>query len=159
MAMHISRHHILKFAFALAVTVILPACATSQTMQPFSTDGCSMIPDRSLVSSADWCACCVAHDWAYWRGGSAEERLKADQELKSCVQAASGNRALADLMFAGVRAGGGPYFFTPYRWGYGWSFGRSYKPLSELEAAQASALRAKYIASPPPSICTGTASH
>jgi hypothetical protein len=154
---HISTQHILKFAFAVAVPVILSACATHHVMQPFSTDGCSMFPDRSLVSSADWCACCVAHDWAYWRGGSAEERLKADQELKRCVQAASGNQALAGLMFAGVRAGGGPNFFTPYRWGYGWSFGRSYQPLSELEAAQASSLRAKYIADPPASVCTGNA--
>lgn len=149
---------LLMSALALAVPLTLSACATaSQAMQPFSTDGCSMFPDRSLVSKADWCSCCVAHDLAYWKGGTAEERLKADQELSRCVQAATGNQELAGLMFAGVRAGGGPYFFTPYRWGYGWPYGRAYKPLSTAEEAEAASLRAKYVASNPVLACTADA--
>jgi len=153
-SMRLRAHRTLKFAFAMAVATTLSACATSPVMQPFSTDGCSLFPDRSLLSRADWCSCCVVHDLAYWRGGTADERLKADQEFKSCVLAASGRQELADLMFAGVRAGGGPYFFTPYRWGYGWSFGRLYRPLSERDEAQAASLRAKYIASNPALSCT-----
>ena len=112
-----------------------------------------MFPDRSLISSADWCGCCLRHDLAYWRGGTEEERLKADEGLKACVQEASGSAALAELMFDGVRAGGGPYFFTSYRWGYGWSFGRLYKALSAEEDAQVSALRAQYIESNPGLSC------
>jgi hypothetical protein len=122
-------------------------------MQPFSTDGCSLFPDRSLVSKSDWCSCCLAHDLAYWRGGTADERLKADQGLKSCVRAATGSAELADLMFTGVRAGGGPYFFTPYRWAYGWPFGRLYEPLTPAEDAQASSMRLEYISTNPALAC------
>jgi hypothetical protein len=122
-------------------------------MHPFSTDGCSLFPDRSLVSKSDWCSCCLAHDLAYWRGGTVDERLKADQDLRSCVLTASRSAELADLMFAGVRAGGGPYFFTPYRWGYGWPFGRLYEPLSPAEEALASSLRSKYTSTNPVLAC------
>jgi len=133
--------------------VLLSACASAQVVQPFATDGCSLFPDRSLIDKSDWCSCCLAHDLAYWRGGTADERLKADQDLKSCVFAASGDSKLADLMLAGVRAGGGPYFFTPYRWGYGWPFGRLYEPLSAAEDAQVSSLRELYLSSNPALAC------
>lgn len=149
--------HRVHVAMAILLLALLSACASTKVMLPFSTDGCSLFPDRSLVSKSDWCNCCVAHDIAYWRGGTAEERLKADQGLKSCVFAASGSAELADLMFAGVRTGGGPYFFTPYRWGYGWSFGRLYQPLSATEEAQASSLLTKYIATNPALVCPNAA--
>ena len=45
----------------------------------FATDGCSLFPDRALVGSADWCDCCLAHDLAYWRGGTESQRLDADR--------------------------------------------------------------------------------
>jgi len=138
---------------AMAVAVLLSACATTPAMQPFSTDGCSLFPDRSLVGKSDWCSCCLVHDLAYWRGGTADERLEADEDLKSCVLAASGSAELAEFMFVGVRTGGGPYFFTPYRWGYGRSPGRPYEPLSTAEEAQASSLRAEYISTNPGLVC------
>lgn len=126
--------------------LLLSACASIGTMQPFSTDGCSLFPDRSLIGKADWCRCCVAHDLAYWRGGTSEARLNADRELRACVYKASGNEALAELMFAGARAGGGPYLYTSYRWGYGWPFGRSYGQLTPEEEALASSLEREYLA-------------
>ncbi len=132
---------------------LLGAFASPPEMQPFSTDGCSLFPDRALVGKSDWCKCCLAHDLAYWRGGTAEERLKADRDLKVCVSEATGNTALADLMYAGVRAGGGPYYFTPYRWGYGWHFGRSYEALSPEEEATASSLARAYLAKNPSLAC------
>lgn len=138
---------------ALAAPLLFSACASNPVMKPFSTDGCSMFPDHSLVSKTDWCKCCLAHDLAYWRGGTADERLKADLALKSCVLSTTRNVELADLMFAGVRAGGGPYFFTPYRWGYGWSPGRMYKPLSAAEEAQAASQRESYLATNPTLVC------
>lgn len=134
-------------ALVVIAVILLPAGASAQAVQPFTTDGCSLFPDQSLIDNSDWCSCCLAHDLAYWRGGTADERLKADKDLKSCVLAASGNAKLADLMFAGVRAGGGPYYFTPYRWAYGWPFGRMYEPLSAAEETQVSSLRALYISS------------
>lgn len=140
-----------------ASAVALAACASAQpadTLSPFTSDGCSLFPDRSLVSKADWCNCCFAHDLAYWRGGTAPERLAADEQLRSCVLQATGNAGLADLMFTGVRAGGGPHFYTPYRWAYGWAFGRGYRPLSIAEQEVASSLQAQFLASNPPQACS-----
>jgi hypothetical protein len=131
---------------ACAVQAPTQPSSSPMTLQPFATDGCSRFPDRSPIGKADWCHCCVAHDLAYWRGGTAGQRLQADQALKACVQQASGNEALAALMFNGVRIGGGPEFDTPYRWGYGWPFGRGYAPLTPQEDAQASELERDYLA-------------
>jgi hypothetical protein len=128
-------------------------CIAQDKLIPFTTDGCSLFPDRSLINKADWCECCVQHDFAYWRGGNAEARLCADQELSACVQRASGNKALAELMFAGVRTGGGPYFYTTYRWGYGWAFGRGYAELTPEESAQADKLEKEYRAKHPMLMC------
>ena len=140
-------------ALGLGLMLGLGSCASPTAMQPFASDGCSLFPDRALAGSADWCGCCLAHDLAYWRGGSAEERLQADQALEHCVQAATGSPALAGAMLAGVRAGGGPYFLTPYRWGYGWPYGRLYQPLSDAEKARAASLRAAYVANNPALAC------
>lgn len=122
---------------ACIFAAVLSACSASDTLQPFSTDGCSLFPDRAPIGRADWCHCCVVHDLAYWRGGTSEARLHADRELKACVHKASGSEMLADVMFVGVRVGGGPYLPTPYRWGYGWPFGRPYKQLTSSEEATA----------------------
>jgi hypothetical protein len=104
---------------------------------------------KLVPAKTDWRACCVAHGLAYWRGGTATERLAADRGLERCVNTATGNPALAETMLAGVRAGGGPYFNTPYRWGYGWPYGRMYQPLNEQEEAQVASLRARYLADHP----------
>jgi hypothetical protein len=152
-AMYISPSHSLKSGFMVMLLLTLSACATPEPIRPFSTDGCSMFPDRSPIGKADWCNCCLAHDLAYWRGGTAEERLKADHQLRTCVREAGRSRALAGLMHAGVRVGGVPYLFTPFRWGYGWSFGRMYQPVAEPEEVQATSLRARYIESNPDLVC------
>lgn len=141
---------------ACGLALLLSACTTTGTLQPFATDGCSMFPDRALIGAADWCRCCLAHDLAYWRGGTSEARLAADQALRSCVQQASGSEALAELMFTGVRAGGGPYFYTPYRWGYGWAFGRPYGALTAAEERLASSLEREYRDRNPTLACPGT---
>lgn len=122
-------------------------CAAQETLRPFSSDGCSLFPDRALIGAADWCECCLAHDLAYWRGGTSEERLQADERLKQCVLKATGNQVLADTMFAGVRTGGSPYLYTWFRWGYGWPYERKYGPLTPEEAALASRLEREYLAS------------
>lgn len=121
---------------------------------PFSSNGCSRFPDRAPIGNADWCHCCLAHDLAYWRGGSAEERLSADASLRSCVEQATGNTALAQTMYAGVRAGGSPVFNTPYRWGYGWPYGRNYAPLTTAERTASATLQAEYLARNPALACS-----
>jgi hypothetical protein len=65
-------------------------------------------------------------------GGTKEERLKADHELRDCV-AAVGEPKTAELMLRGVRVGGTPYLPTSWRWGYGWRYFRGYKPLTDSD--------------------------
>ncbi len=84
----------------------------------FTTDGCSVCPDDG------WVDCCIEHDFAYWCGGSADDRARADRELESCV--AKGSPAMASLMWLGVRVGGAPWIPAPWRWGYGWDYPAGY---------------------------------
>ena len=134
---------------ACIFVAVLSACSASDTLQPFTTDGCSRFPDRAPNGRADWCHCCAVHDLAYWRGGTSEARLHADEELKACVHKSSGSAILAQVVFVGVRAGGGPYLPTSYRWGYGWPFGRPYKPLTSVEEKSAARLEQEYRAKDP----------
>lgn len=126
-----------RSVFACAVLSVFIHTVTSGELKPFTSDGCSLFPDRALFSSDDWLHCCVAHDYAYWQGGTKQQRHQADQQFQQCVTASS-NAMLAQLMFAGVRVGGLPYWPTPFRWGYGWPYLRGYTPLStqELEAVR-----------------------
>ncbi|MEM7610663.1 MAG: hypothetical protein AAF270_03225 [Pseudomonadota bacterium] len=127
--MRVAAQCLLLFA-ALALT----GCREDHgRLQPFTSDGCSLFPDRSLISEADWCACCFEHDIAYWRGGTRDEREAADRELRRCVLERTGDAGFAKLMYEGVRMGGSPYFYNWYRWGYGWPFERKYQPLTPAE--------------------------
>ena len=114
----------------------LTACSGRVELQPFSSDGCSLFPDQSVILRSDWCECCVFHDIAYWQGGTARQRRDADAALRDCVLAKTRDQALAQLMYSGVRMGGSPYFYNWYRWGYGWPYARKYTPLSDMERRQ-----------------------
>lgn len=126
----------LSVANILAGVLLFSGCATTSDLNEFTSDGCSLFPDGTLHDRSLWCDCCFSHDVAYWRGGSEEERREADQALRMCVLDRTGNKALAEAMHRGVRAGGNPVFPTWYRWGYGWKYGRGYRPLTEEEQKQ-----------------------
>ena len=113
-----------------------PAPGAAPAPRPFTSDGCSLFPDGTAARPGLWCRCCFEHDVAYWRGGTEAERLGADEALRECVFGRTRDRALADAMFAGVRAGGAPVFPSWYRWAYGWPYGRGYAPVSAAEALQ-----------------------
>lgn len=163
------RSRLCRRALQVALVASLAACQTAQMsgpvsgppvtqdagagLAPFSTDGCSRFPDRSPGGEADWCGCCVAHDLAYWRGGTVRERLEADRVLRSCVSAASHSPLLSRIMYAGVRLAGGPYSPTSFRWGYGWPYGRAYQPLDQREEAQVTPLRDAYLSRNPTLAC------
>lgn len=117
----------------LLLLLATSACLGPGKLRPFSSDGCSMFPDGSLVKPSSWKQCCLVHDMAYWRGGTHTQRLKADRALRRCVEEVTGDHALAESMYWGVRAGGSPYFPNSYRWGYGWQYERLYSPLDEDE--------------------------
>lgn len=138
---------------SLAVLLVLSACSSEPGLSPFSSDGCSLFPDKSLITSADWCSCCFEHDLAYWRGGTAGQREAADLALQSCIVDKTGKSALGKLMFEGVRVGGSPYFYNWYRWGYGWSFERKYQALTVDENQDADQLLEAYFKGEPEAVC------
>lgn len=118
----------LSFLFLIYVPIF---CYAAE-LKPFTTDGCSSFPDGTLNQQTLWLECCIRHDLAYWKGGTFAERKQADQELKLCVSNI-GEPEIAEIMQAGVRVGGTPYLPTPYRWGYGWSYLRGYKALTDKD--------------------------
>lgn len=117
--------------------------AWANTLQPFATDGCSDFPDGTPDRQQLWLDCCVIHDKAYWAGGTSLQRQEADSALEKCV-ADAGEPLIAQVMHAGVRVGGTPYWPTNFRWGYGWREARGYKALSVLEQAEAARLLADW---------------
>lgn len=94
-----------------------------QKIRPFTSDGCSggMSFAWRLVfrKPPPWEACCFIHDIAYWKGGTKEERRKADERLYYDV-VGNGYPIIAYLMWISVRLGGHPAFPFPWRWGYGY---------------------------------------
>lgn len=116
------------FIFLTCLTISLNA----EEIKPFTSDGCSAFPDGTFEQNDLWLKCCTEHDIAYWKGGTYQQRKLADESLKQCV-ANVGKPAIAQLMLAGVRVGGTPYLPFTFRWGYGWSYLRGYKALTEEE--------------------------
>lgn len=102
--------------------------AQAEGLAPFSSDGCSSFPNGNFEQKQLWLSCCEAHDYAYWKGGTYQERLNADEALRQCVAAVS-EPEIAAIMLAGVRVGGTPFLPTKFRWGYGWPYRRGYKAL------------------------------
>lgn len=135
------------------VCSLLAACQSEDGLSAFRSDGCSLFPDSALIGSADWCECCFAHDVAYWKGGTQTEREQADRVLRDCVRKKTGDSALAEAMYIGVRAGGSPYFYNWYRWGYGWPYARGYQALSRAETRDAERLLAIYHADSNEEVC------
>lgn len=107
--------------------------ANAAEITPFTSDGCSAFPDGTVLQQSLWLSCCTDHDKAYWQGGTKQQRLDADLALQQCV-ADVGEPIIADLMLAGVRVGGSPYWPTQFRWGYGWPYPHGYDkpPLPSL---------------------------
>ena len=118
---------ILMFPLALFLFV---GCASfgnrgdhARTLAPFTTDGCSLFPDGTLENKTLWQDCCIEHDISYWQGGTKEQRRESDEALKICITEVTGDSALGQTVYDGVRAGGSPIYPSWYRWGYGWSYG------------------------------------
>ncbi len=116
-----------KLFLTFFMAILLANCAQTPKLKPFSSDGCSLFPDKDYQNNKSWCQCCVVHDEAYWKGGTDSEREAADKALKACVLEKTGDANLAELMYVGTRAGGSQYFPNWYRWGYGWPYGSESK--------------------------------
>lgn len=126
----------------MACGMVLAGCSLGpkQGLAPFTSDGCSLFPDNYLHQEGSWLTCCIEHDKTYWQGGSKDQRKQSDLALKHCVDEQTGDSALAQTMYNGVRLGGSAYFPTTYRWGYGWPYNRGYQTLSKAEAQLANQL-------------------
>lgn len=118
--------------FLLIILISTLSTVQAGTLKPFTTDGCSSFPNGTFDQQSLWVNCCISHDFAYWKGGDHKDRLKADQQLESCV-AKVGEPEIAKIMLAGVRVGGSPHFNTPFRWGYGWPYPRGYAEVTSDE--------------------------
>ena len=129
----------------LVIILLLAGCNSApSTLKDFTSDGCTLFPDRSLITSKDWCDCCLDHDIAYWQGGTEAQRLEADRKLRNCVLTKTGDSVLAEAMYRGVRIGGSPWFYNWYRWGYGWGYERKYQTLTLEEQRLVSDKLVKY---------------
>jgi len=122
-------------------------------LKDFISDGCSLFSDGTIRDRAKWCECCLQHDIAYWRGGGEQERKAADEALRACVFERTRDKALSETMYLGVRAGGHPVFPAWYRWGYGWTYGRGYMPLTEQEQQQVREKQDDYARKHPAGFC------
>ena len=137
----------MRFISGLGISgllVILSSCQFSgmKIIRPFTTDGCSEFPEGTYAHRDLWHQCCTAHDLQYWAGGSYAERLQSDLELRACVRK-TGEPVIANLMLAGVRVGGSPWWPTSFRWGYGWPFTHGYNALTFDELEQVRRQKAK----------------
>lgn len=137
--------NILAICATIALCTLLSGC--QQTLKPFTSDGCSSFPNGTLKQSTLWLQCCTAHDRTYWKGGTYDERLDSDKELRMCVSEV-GQPGIANLMLAGVRVGGSPIWPTSYRWGYGWPYPKWYGELSPDEVEQVKLLEAQIVDAP-----------
>lgn len=138
------------YGVLLCIMFLMAACHNNDNnndeLSPFTSDGCSLFPDSSVITKKDWCECCFQHDLTYWQGGTEQQREYADLELKQCVLQKTGDTALAKIMYDGVRFGGSPYFYNWYRWGYGWTYERKYQALTDSELVQVKRLTEQYLA-------------
>ena len=82
--------------------------------------------------------------------------MAADLALRQCVLESTGDEALAEMMYQGVRLGGSPYFYNWYRWGYGWNYERKYRPLSADEQTMVDRKLNEYFANNPSYPCEGS---
>lgn len=118
--------------------------ASPPELSAFKFDGCSCFPEGTLREPDRWKHHCLAHDRAYWQGGTQKERKTADLELRDRIRH-EGSPVVAQIAYAGVRIGGTPWLPTPWRWGFGWSeFPRGYREISDEERLQLEKFRASW---------------
>ncbi|GEM_PF-2677282 len=111
-------------------------------LKPFSTDGCSQSPNG--FREYQFVECCVAHDVAYWIGGTWDAKNRADQELALCIEKKA-NKTISQIYLKGVSVGGTAKGINTFRWGYGWDEVRDYRDLTPAEMAQAETMYGKNI--------------
>ena len=104
----------------------LRVVANSQTgvlpPRAFTTDGCSIWVNSFF--GTDITDLCIEHDMKYWKGGSAQDREKADSVLRESVNERI--PFMGDIMYLGIRVFAHPIVPAPWRWGYGFDYPYKY---------------------------------
>jgi hypothetical protein len=86
---------------------------------PALSDGCSapvmaLLLDADLRAACHECrACCLAHDRAYYEGGTWADKLKADVELFNCMAACAKDDGVALSIFDAVYRYGRSHWYVP----------------------------------------------
>jgi hypothetical protein len=102
---------------------------------PFTANGCSGFREGKFYS------CCFVHDFAFWAGGSRDDRHQADVRFRQClIDVTQGNlydRAIADIGFLLMILERIPGEVVNDGWGRGWPkrSRRKYQPLSADQRA------------------------
>jgi len=103
----------LTYKFIVGVCLFILSITPSIAKQ---SDGCSVGISKAwrfwLKQPPPFEACCVAHDKAYWKGGTSNHRAKADFNLYLCSRPY--NVSWSVIMLIGTKIGGQPFF--PYDW-------------------------------------------
>lgn len=97
---------------------------TVSVLAPFVSDGCS-VPKRFAPASYE--GCCTRHDYAYWIGGTLEDKNRADATLVNCIRARGASEFTVgawQMMLSN---------FGIYRWGAKWVPHRANAPLNASE--------------------------
>jgi len=84
----------------------------------FKSDGCSFFPDE--INGISLLPPCVEHDYAYWKGGTRAQRLRADKRLYDRI-CDLGMPVVACAMYRAVRCFGGRFWPRRKHWGYKFS--------------------------------------
>lgn len=113
-------------------------------LRPFTSDGCSVSPDGIPATEKNqlWVECCVAHDTAYWLGGTKKEKKIADENLGKCIKQ-KGYSIVGSLFKNTVDKTGSAKTSLTFRWGYGWNYNRPYTEITTQEEAQVQLLYKK----------------
>ena len=83
--------------------------------KPFESDGCTLAPDLWFTE------CCIAHDLAYFQGGTPADRKDADDKLYRCLREHH-TIILAWVYWAAVRAMGHKFWPAPVKpEGWNWA--------------------------------------
>ena len=90
--------------------------------RPFHFDGCTLFPDR--IGATSFLEACLAHDIAYWYGGSSSQRRHADQVFRQDIrESGSFGRWLQWPMYSAVRIFGNTWILRQFdaNWGFGYN--------------------------------------
>jgi len=95
---------------------------TAMPPRPFIFDGCTLFPDK--IGTLSLKEICLAHDIAYWIGGTPDEKKAADQKFKDDLSD-SGivGKIISPIAYTGVVIFGDTWLTRQFNanWGFGWN--------------------------------------